>query len=238
MWFASAAACFLISASPMPVDLAEGERVTVRSSAESPVEQIETSKGTMYRAGRVSTDTRLPIGYPAPTAPGAIDIKRYPSVRRATVSGDGAMDRAGASGFWPLFMHISRRDIAMTAPVETEIHQSDEAAQTRSWTMAFLYHAPSDGETGRDGRITIEDAEPVSVLALGVRGRVSMRDPFMQVAELRSWLDEHDDQWVADGDVRVLGYNGPNVRAADRWWEVQIPIRSVADGTDPDAGER
>ncbi|MFG0285498.1 MAG: heme-binding protein [Phycisphaerales bacterium JB039] len=236
MWLASVAACFLASTTPAPVQpLADGAVLLVRAPTDAAVEAIETSKGTMYRAGRVSTDTRLPVGYPAPTAPGAIEIKRYPQVRRATVSGDGAMDRAGASGFWPLFLHISRRDIAMTAPVETELRRTNDAGSS-SWTMAFLYHSPDDGQAGTDGRITIEDAEPVTVLALGVRGRVSMRDPFMQVAELESWLEEHGEHWIADGDVRVLGYNGPNVRAADQWWEVQLPIRPAARQSEAPAG--
>ena len=237
MWFATVAACFIASKSPIPAQVAEGETVTVRAP-DVLVEAVETPKGMMYRVGRVATDTRLPEGYPAPTSPGAIEIKRYPSVRRATVLGEGAMDRSGTSGFWPLFMHISRRDIPMTAPVETELERGDDGERAGRWTMAFLYHSPADGEAGQDGRILVEDSEPVTVLALGVRGRVSMRDPFMQVEELQSWLDEHSEHWIAEGDVRVLGYNGPNVRAADRWWEVQVPIRAAGDQTDSDGSPR
>ncbi|MEO0630277.1 MAG: hypothetical protein AAFY46_06070, partial [Planctomycetota bacterium] len=36
-------------------------------------------EGTLYRAGDVLTDTKLPVGYPRPTPPGAIEIKVYPS---------------------------------------------------------------------------------------------------------------------------------------------------------------
>lgn len=44
-------------------------------------------RGENYYAGVCSITTPLPVGYPDPTPPGAIDLKVYPSVRCAEVSG-------------------------------------------------------------------------------------------------------------------------------------------------------
>ena len=70
-----------------------------------------------FTCGESYIEAPLPVGYPAPTPPGAIDLKRYPSVRRAEVSGSGDPDRKRNGAFWPLFNHIKQRDIAMTSPV-------------------------------------------------------------------------------------------------------------------------
>lgn len=69
-----------------------------------------------YALSRV--DTELPEGYPPPTPPGAIELKKYAEVRRAEVSGRLNPNLGMNLGFWPLFQHIQRNDIAMTAPVE------------------------------------------------------------------------------------------------------------------------
>jgi hypothetical protein len=70
-----------------------------------------------YRAGACSIDTPLPVGYPPPTPPDAIDLKTYPRVRLAEVSGSGYPDAGMNEPFWTLFNHIKRHDIAMTSPV-------------------------------------------------------------------------------------------------------------------------
>lgn len=196
----------------------------IRVLGEGQVVSLETDKGVLYTSGMgadmVLTDTALPEGYPRPTPPGAIEIKRVPSVRRAEVSGTGRMDSSGAGGFWPLFMHISRNDIAMTAPVEMELG-SDEA--TPRWTMAFLYERPANGPIGKAGMVEVIDTEELTVLALGVRGRLPMGNPAEQIRTLEEWLEGQSD-WRRAGDTRVLGYNGPNISPGNRWWEVQIPI--------------
>jgi hypothetical protein len=46
------------------------------------------------------------------------------------------------------------------------------------------------------------------------------------VRELEAWLAGQT-AWERAGDVRTLGYNGPNVPPSNRWWEVQIPVRRV-----------
>lgn len=180
----------------------------------------------MYRSEGVFTEAKLPVGYPAPTPPGAIELKEYPSVRRAEVSGSGERSDASRRGFYPLFQHISRQGIAMTAPVEMEYAPNDDDG---AWTMAFLYHEEADGPTGKDhGGVRIVDAPPVRVLSLGVRGVATLDDPEDRMAPLTEWL-EASDEWraVEDAPYRVLGYNGPYIPPANRWWEVQIVVEPV-----------
>lgn len=192
------------------------------------LETREGAEGPLYRAGTVFTDTKLPVGYPVPTPPGAIEIKHYPVVRRAEVSGEGDAGRSGQRGFWPLFQHISRHGIAMTAPVEME-YDPAEGTEPGGWTMAFLYHDETDGPTGEDvGSVRIVDAPPVVVLSLGVRGVANLSDPENRVTPLLDWIEANEDwQRVAGAPLRVLGYNGPNVPPANRWWEVQVVIEQT-----------
>ena len=198
----------------------------VAGEPEAELTEREGPEGPLYSAGRVATDTKLPVGYPAPTPPGAIELKHYPSIRRAEFTSDQAAGLMGQRGFWPLFQHISRNDIAMTAPVEMEYADTDEDAQADQWTMAFLYHTTENGPTGTDNddqRVVIVDTTPKTFLSLGVRGRQGWTGVMTQAKKLDAWLAENP-EWRRTGMPRTLGYNGPNVRMGDQWWEVQIPV--------------
>ncbi|MEM9167406.1 MAG: heme-binding protein [Planctomycetota bacterium] len=184
-------------------------------------------EGPLYRAGGVFTDTKLPVGYPRPTPPGAIEIKRYPSVRQAEVSGEGSLNRSGRAGFMPLFRHIQSSGIAMTAPVEMRVEQGEDDAAKPGWTMAFLYHTPEDGPTGETGAVMVLDTLPVTVVSLGVQGVSDAGSASAMADELRGFLSE-DGRWEPAGEIRVLGYSGPYVPDANKWWEVQIPVVPVA----------
>lgn len=190
--------------------------------------QVEQLDG-QYRVGACRITTPLPEGYPDPTPPGAIDIKRYPLVRRAEISGSMNPDWGMNFGFFPLFNHIKRRDIAMTSPVEMNYEGMSEAnaKSPSSWTMSFLYREPNmapEGVDPKDKRVLVEDIAPMTVLAMGVQGSYKISRVNESLASLREWLSTQTD-WVEDGDPRALFYNGPEARASDKWGEVQIPIR-------------
>jgi hypothetical protein len=182
-----------------------------------------------YRSGKCRITTPLPEGYPAPTPPGAIELKRYPSVRRAQITGTMTPDWGMNFAFFPLFNHIKRREIAMTAPVEMN-YEGIDAASTRkpdSWTMSFLYRAPELGATGsdpKDQRVLIEDLPPVTVVALGMRGPYKLTQVKSGISTLQLWLSTQS-EWEAAGEPRALFYNGPEARSQDKWAEVQIPVR-------------
>lgn len=210
----------------------------VGGEAEAEMSWREGREGPLFRAGRVMTDTKLPVGYPPPTPPGAIEIKHYPEIRRAEFSSDARAGMMGQNGFWPLFRHISRNDIAMTAPVEMEYADSEADPDLARWTMAFLYHTPEDGPTGSDGQILIVDTEPKTFLSIGVRGRTGWTGVNRLSTQLDAWLDENPG-WKRVGPMRArtLGYNGPNVRVANQWWEVQIQIEQVEETEEAEAAD-
>ncbi len=181
----------------------------------------------VWRFDDMAIPTALPAGYPAPTPPEVIEIKQYPSVRRAEVSAESTGPIPQNQGFWPLFLHIERNDIPMTSPVEMEIESWGHDDQTpRRWTMAFLYRTPDEGPTGTDGRVVIRDAEPVTVIAIGAKGPIATERYTPLLQTLQNWLADST-QWEQAGDPRWLGYNGPEMPRPRQWGEVQIPIRKV-----------
>lgn len=218
---------------PETADATEAGSITrVGGDPIAEVEPFQRSGKTMYRAGKCIVDESLPVGYPRPTPPGAIELKHYPSVRRAEVHAEGTgdfkmMGRASSNAFWPLFKHIKRRDIPMTAPVEMDYQGLTAAGEPEGWTMSFLYRVPEMGDTGRDGEILIHDSPPLAVVSIGVKGRLNEAQMRTALRTLESWLAENRD-WQAAGDPRTLGYNGPNIWPWNRWWEVQIPVEHVS----------
>ena len=186
-------------------------------------------RGESRFAGPCSITTPLPEGYPEPTPPGAIDIKFYPSVRRAEVRGETGPDLGMNIGFWPLFNHIKDRGIAMTSPVEMDYRGGDDDSVGSAWTMSFLYRKGDMGPTGKAGRVEVVDTAPMTVLSLGGRGTYSRTRVQDGLEQLRQWLDANQ-EWCAAGEPRALYYNGPEKPSRDKWYEVQIPIKRVSPG--------
>ncbi|MBL0926572.1 MAG: heme-binding protein [Phycisphaerales bacterium] len=217
---------------------------TVKRVAGNMDAQVRFENGT-YTLGTGRIPTPLPEGYPGPTAFGAIELKRYPSVRRAEVSGRVNSDMGMNAGFWPLFQHIKRRNIAMTSPVEMDYHSmpvdapkaeapkpTDEperrvGGQDADWTMSFLYRTADLGPTGEDRNVRILDTEPMTVLAIGFQGPYFRERVERELTKLEEWL-KGQSEWVAAGTPRAFYYNGPEVSNRNKWGEVQVPVRRVA----------
>lgn len=214
-------------------------------------------EGENYFSGRCRITTPLPEGYPDPTPPGAIELKRYPSVRRAEVSGAVAPDLGMNVAFFPLFSHIKGRNIAMTAPVEMDYRSrptgqaggmlkgdqaapapaqapvEGEAEKPAEWTMSFLYRSKDLGPTGADEQrknVRVVDAPALTVVSLGIRGTQAFGRVQEHLAELRGYLAAQA-IFEPAGDPRGLYYNGPDVPEGDKWGEVQIPVRLAGSGT-------
>ena len=182
-----------------------------------------------FRSGACRITTPLPEGYPAPTPPDAIEIKRYPLVRRAEIGGTMTPDWGMNFAFFPLFNHIKRREIAMTSPVEMNYDGlgAEGSENPSSWTMSFVYRTPELGAAGidpKDERILIEDIPPLTVVAIGMRGPYKMNRVNNGIAELRAWLSQQS-EWQEAGEPRALFYNGPEAPSRDKWSELQIPVR-------------
>jgi hypothetical protein len=187
----------------------------------------------------------LPEGYPAPTPPGMIELKTYPTVRRAEYRAKGASDFGMNVGFWPLFNHIKGREIAMTSPVEMDYHPAGERtplapmakAGEGSWIMSFLYRTNNLGPTGADGRVQVVDNPEVTVVSIGMRGQYGVGAVNTGLDQLQKWFDGQD-EWEPFGDPRGLNYNGPDVPMRNKWSEVQVQVRRKAkagDATKTDA---
>ena len=183
----------------------------------------QQQSAVFYSVGSVRISAALPEAFAAPTPPGAIELKQYPSLRQAV------FDRSQRSGsaFFTLFRHIKDADIAMTAPVvmsgEMAGEDSDEAS------MAFLYRSTAQGETGLTERgVLVEDTPPMTVLSIGFQGRDNQRRLDTMQLQLLDWLQSQSDdaagRWQRDGSFRLLGYNGPDTATADKWWEMQLPV--------------
>jgi hypothetical protein len=184
----------------------------------------------------------LPEGYPAPTPPGMIELKTYPSVRRAEYSAKGSSNFGMNVGFWPLFNHIKSREIAMTSPVEMDYKPAGERTPLApmqdaegSWTMSFLYRKADLGPTGEDGRIKVVDTPEMTVLSIGMRGAYGMGTVNSGMDALSKWLAAQS-QWEAIGDPRGLNYNGPEVSMKNKWSEVQIVVRRRSATSSPATG--
>lgn len=193
--------------------------------------------GETWRSGRCLIEAPLPEGYPAPTPPGAIDLKTYPVVRRAEITAKGSTMVGMNFAFWPLFNHIKDRDIAMTSPVEMDYrgmesegnpYQLDESRG--EWTMSFLYRQRGQGPTGEAGRVKVRDHDEVTVLSVGLTGPYGIGRVNEGLPILESWLKTHP-EWERAGGVRAFSYNGPQIRNANKWSEVQLPVRRA--GTPP-----
>jgi hypothetical protein len=194
----------------------------------------------LYTFGPCKVTTALPVGYPAPTPPGAVELKRYPSVRRAEYRGSGNNRMGRNIGFWPLFRHIQKHDIAMTAPVEMDFHSREGVvnpeAKTNpdspaSWTMSFLYRTPELNQTGTEGSVVVTDAAPITVIAVGTRGSYS-EDAVEDGLNLLMTVLANNPDWRPAGAPRAMYYNGPDTRERDLWGEIQIPIEPRPTVTD------
>ena len=189
-----------------------------------------TQDGDLIRSGAARIDTPLPEGYPMPTPPGAIELKTYPTVRRAEISSGTNMALGTNAAFWPLFNHIKRRDIAMTSPVEMDLRgmTGEPGDAPDEWTMSFLYRTPDLGPTGEAGTVTVVDAPPVTVVSVGFTGSADVRSVGLRLGELEAWMADNLPGYEQTGEPRLLQYNGPNIPWRNRWGEVQIPVAPVA----------
>ncbi|MBK8181355.1 MAG: heme-binding protein [Planctomycetes bacterium] len=191
--------------------------------------RIEIRDGE-YRYGPSRIESPLPAGYPEPTPPGAIDVKRYPPVRRAEYVSEGSPGLGMNLGFFPLFNHIKRRDIAMTSPVEMDYRDlfdpatgKQEPEDSMSWTMSFLYRTPDLAPTGEDRNVVVIDRPEITVLSVGMNGPYGTGVVEKGLTLLHAWLKEHPEYEIV-GEPRAFHYNGPSVSNRNKWSEVQLPI--------------
>ncbi len=203
-----------------------------------PIGELNSGGSAFFRTGPCMIDTALPVDYPPPTCPGAIEIKTYPVVRRAEVTGKASPNVGTNFAFFRLFEHIQDREIAMTSPVEVDYGALDQDSKWKErtqeaspseqdWTMSFLYRSTQQGSTGEAGRVEVVDRPVTTVISIGFQGD-SRKEKVFEHLDLLTNMIEKLEGWEIAGPPRGLFYNGPSVRAKNRWCEAQIPIQRVA----------
>ncbi len=201
-------------------------RVLAQNYSEKPLKQFQIS-GVEPKAA--DADSPLPVGFPAATPPGAIEVKTYPPYRSARARGEKMSLSSSDFLFWTLFRHIERNDIAMTAPVINTYPREmmDRPNSRGEVSMEFLYRDASMGKLGKDGKqVEVVDHPVETVVCLGIQGGMSesiMRDAMLV---LDQWTKEHSAEWVVVGPPRRLGYHGPMTGEKRRLWELQVPIKA------------
>ncbi|MEO1496865.1 MAG: heme-binding protein [Planctomycetota bacterium] len=180
------------------------------SPAREAIEAGELDAAREMLGFRPRAEAPLPEGFPAFTPVGVIEVKTYPAYRKAV-----------GGSFWPLFNHISKQGIPMTAPVE----MSSETGRRGDGEMAFLYQNTSVGDVGPIDGVAVEDTAETVVASLGMRG--GFRDGAAQDAKTRleAWLaGQTQYRRAAKGDAafRLFGYNSPMVPNSEKYWEAQL----------------
>jgi len=213
---------------------APSQSIRLRGEAIATQEDEET-----WTSGTALINTPLPDGYAPPTPPGCIDIKAYPSLRRAQTTGTISPRIGMNMAFFPLFNHITRRDIPMTSPVEMDYQgwtRKDDQPLPKAkdspdrWTMSFLYRTPDLGPAGddaKDSRIIVIDTPERLVISLGFQGGYGMANLRTNLDTLAEWIAQ-DGRYEVIGEPRALNYNGPDQRDALKWGEVQLPVKPKA----------
>jgi hypothetical protein len=202
---------FLPEQSPMAEQLVSAiARLEQGGEAEDFVRSVKIVSSTLTFQPR--KEAELPKGFPTYTPVGVVEVKEYPAYRMAV-----------AGKFWTLFLHIQSNNIPMTTPVEMK-YSANRSGKYSQQSMAFLYGKDGLGELGKKGKVNVVDVEPVTVVAIGVRGRRNQTSVDRAHQYLMQWIEAHPDH-VASGSLRVMGYNSPMVRQADSFFEVQVPIR-------------
>jgi hypothetical protein len=204
------------------------------SWADEPAQDLKarfgSSKGVAPKAA--DADSPLPEGFPGGTQPGQIEVKTYPAYRSAIARNPKANSLTGDMLFWPLFNHISKSNIEMTAPVintfpEATIETPNAQGEV---TMEFLYRSTKQGQTGPGvGIVEVKDHPAATYVCLGIQGQMSNSRMREGLSVLRAWLESHKTEWVEDKvrSPRRLGYHGPMTQMEQRLWEVQLPVQAV-----------
>ena len=179
----------------------------------------------------------LPEGFPAPSEPGKVVEKEYPDARSYSATGDAA--------FGKLFGYLVLRQHKMTAPVimtyrpkkEVERAATEPAREPQEGAekdmelpvdierMHFVLEKPALDSPKNLGFVKVADLPALRVLSIASLGDMQPAALVEAEKKLQAALESRSDLEAA-GPRRLLGYNGPDVPAKKRYWELQIPVRA------------
>jgi len=205
------------------------------SNAGTPQQEVTREKPFWIR------EASLPEGFPLPGPVDTVVIKKYPPGRMARFAAREGQPADQDKMFWPLFQHIKRNEIAMTAPVQVGYPaavatQPGTTALAKPTSMAFLYRQPTLGAIGADAadpRVVVEDVPASTVLSVGIRGDCTKSRLANALGLLNKWMAENPGCVEVVGEPRYLGYNSPMVPTFLRYGEVQLPVRHLSQTSQP-----
>jgi hypothetical protein len=150
-------------------------------------------------------------------------VKTYPAARVALFAPDD--NRSGDDMFMPLFRHIERNNVPMTAPVEMTFKPiPGEEKRFRSVSMAFVYPSTSTGKVGTDRDVVVQDVAPITVLSVGFRGGYGRSSFIEGYDKIQAFMSENPGKFKPAGPARLMAYNSPFVPFFLKYGEVQLPV--------------
>ena len=164
-----------------------------------------------------------PVGFPAATIVGEIEVLDYPTYRMARALMPRSIQGRQNNAFWKLFSHIKAHDIPMTAPVE--MRWGADGVSMAFESMSFLYVSTEVGRTGPDGEVEVLDVPAATVVSIGSRGASDRKRVDAERELLHAWIVSQPQRFEIIGPPRMMGWNSPMVADAQRYWEVQYPVR-------------
>ena len=151
------------------------------------------------------------------TPVGEIKILELPARIALEASSDDHYFAENNGLFRKLFGYISKHDLAMTTPVEADINPGK---------MRFFV-GEQDAEKPRPNTstVTIRDLEPMTVVAIGIRGSYSEENFTENKTVLLNWLKENPDYEQA-GSPYTVYWDGPFIPWFLKRSEIHLPIQS------------
>jgi len=151
------------------------------------------------------------------TPVGEIKILELPARIALEATSDNHYFAENNGLFRKLFGYISKHDLAMTTPVEADIDPGK---------MRFFV-GEEDAEKPRPSTsaVTVRDLEPMTVVAIGIRGSYSEENFSENKTALLNWLKETPDYEQA-GSAYAVYWDGPFVPWFLKRSEIHLPIQS------------
>ena len=64
----------------------------------------------------------------------------------------------------------------------------------------------------------------MTTVSIGILGEIDQGDLAAMEKRLEEWLVRKAPQYQRAGNLRVMGYNSPNIKSELRYYEVELPI--------------
>jgi effector-binding domain-containing protein len=150
------------------------------------------------------------------TSVGEIRILELPARIALEATSDDHYFAENNGLFRKLFGYISTHDLTMTTPVEADINPGK---------MRFFV-GEQDAEKPRPNTsvVTVRDLEPITVVAIGIRGSYSEENFTENKTALLTWLKENPDYEQA-GSAYAVYWDGPFIPWFLKRSEIHMPIQ-------------